>query len=435
MPRATNSGILSFNVVFKCLGECPMSAILFQSANVLDVESLQLKTAQDVWVQNGLIKSVMPHQAGATVPAGTQVIQAQGKTLMPGLIDCHVHVIAAHLNLNITANQPNVFATLRALPIMKGMLMRGFTTVRDAGGGDWNLAEATRTDMVEGPRIFAAGRALSQTGGHGDGRPRSDVIEPCGCSSRVGALARVVDGVDNVRLAVREEIMKGANQIKIMASGGVASPNDPIHYLGYSEAEIRAIVDEAEHAGTYVMAHAYTPKAIHRAVDYGVRSIEHGNLIDVSTAQFMADQQAYMVPTLITYEALANEGASLGLPAVSVAKIETVRSQGQKALEILAKAGVKMALGTDLLGESHRHQSEELRIRADILGNGAALQQATLNAAELINMTGQLGVVKAGAIADLLLVDGNPLTDMSCLLGQGDHIQAIMKDGKFYKQS
>jgi imidazolonepropionase-like amidohydrolase len=149
----------------------------------------------------------------------------------------------------------------------------------------------------------------------------------------------------------------------------------------------------------------------------------------------MADKQAFMVPTLITYEALANEGASLGLPAVSVAKIETVRSQGQKALEILAKAGVKMALGTDLLGESHRHQSEELRIRADILGNGAALQQATLHAAELINMSGQLGVVKAGAIADLLLVDGNPLTDITCLLGQGDHIQAIMKDGKFYKHT
>ncbi len=412
-----------------------MSAILFQSANVLDVESLQLQKNQDVWVDNGLIKSIVPHQPDVFIADSTQVVKAQGKTLMPGLIDCHVHVIAAHLNLNITANQPNVFATLRALPIMKGMLMRGFTTVRDAGGGDWNLAEATRTDMVEGPRIFAAGRALSQTGGHGDGRPRSDVIEPCGCSSRVGALARVVDGVDNVRLAVREEIMKGANQIKIMASGGVASPNDPIHFLGYSEGEIRAIVDEAEHAGTYVMAHAYTPKSIYRAVDYGVRSIEHGNLIDVSTAQFMADKKAYMVPTLITYEALANEGASLGLPAVSVAKIETVRSQGQKALEILAKAGVTMALGTDLLGESHRHQSEELRIRADILGNGAALQQATLNAAALINMPGQLGVVKVGAIADLLLVDGNPLTDMTCLLGQGDHIEAIMKDGKFYKQA
>ena len=411
-----------------------MNTILFQAANVLDVASLQLKTGQDVWVENGLIKSVGPHQPDAFIASDTKVVKAEGKTLMPGLIDCHVHVIAAHLNLNITANQPNVFATLRALPIMKGMLMRGFTTVRDAGGGDWNLAEATRTDMTIGPRIFASGRALSQTGGHGDGRPRSDVIEPCSCSSRVGTLARVVDGVDNVRLAVREEIMKGANQIKIMASGGVASPNDPIHYLGYSEAEIRAIVEEAEHAGTYVMAHAYTPKAIYRAVAYGVRSIEHGNLIDEETAQFMAEKNAYMVPTLITYEALANEGESLGLPAVSVAKIETVRSQGQKALEILAKAGVKMALGSDLLGESHRHQSEELRIRASILGNGAALQQATLNAAELLNMSGQLGVVQPGAIADLLLVNGNPLADISCLLGQGDHIEVIVKDGKLYKQ-
>ncbi len=411
-----------------------MNTILFQAANVLDVASLQFKTGQDVWVENGLIKSVGPHQPDVFIASDTKVVKAEGKTLMPGLIDCHVHVIAAHLNLNITANQPNVFATLRALPIMKGMLMRGFTTVRDAGGGDWNLAEATRTDMTIGPRIFASGRALSQTGGHGDGRPRSDVIEPCSCSSRVGTLARVVDGVDNVRLAVREEIMKGANQIKIMASGGVASPNDPIHYLGYSEAEIRAIVEEAEHAGTYVMAHAYTPKAIYRAVAYGVRSIEHGNLIDEETAQFMAEKNAYMVPTLITYEALANEGESLGLPAVSVAKIETVRSQGQKALEILAKAGVKMALGSDLLGESHRHQSEELRIRASILGNGAALQQATLNAAELLNMSGQLGVVQPGAIADLLLVNGNPLADISCLLGQGDHIEVIVKDGKLYKQ-
>jgi imidazolonepropionase-like amidohydrolase len=345
-----------------------------------------------------------------------------------------VHVIASHLNLTYNSQQPNVFATLRAIPIMKGMLMRGFTTVRDAGGADWNLAEATRTDLVEGPRIFAAGRALSQTGGHGDGRPRSDELETCACSTRVGALARVVDGVDNVRLAVREEIMKGANQIKIMASGGVASPNDPIHYLGYSEGEIRAIVDEAEHAGTYVMAHAYTPKAIHRAVDFGVRSIEHGNLIDADTCAFMADHGAFMVPTLITYEALANEGASLGLPAVSVAKIETVRSQGQKALEILAKAGVKMALGTDLLGESHRHQSDELRIRAGILGAGATLQQATVNAAELLNMPGQLGVIKPGAKADLLLVQGNPLADISCLLGQGENILSIMKDGKFYKQ-
>jgi imidazolonepropionase-like amidohydrolase len=225
----------------------------------------------------------------------------------------------------------------------------------------------------------------------------------------------------------------GASQIKIMASGGVASPNDPIHFLGYSEKEIRAAVEEATNAGTYVMAHAYTPRAISRAVQCGVRTIEHGNLVDESAANVMREHNAFMVPTLITYEALADEGATLGLPAESVAKIEGVRGAGKKALEILAKAGVKMGLGSDLLGAMHRHESQELKLRADILGCGMVLQQATLIGAEIIGMTDQLGVIRAGAIADLLLVDGNPLTDISCLLGQGDQIRTIIKDGKIYK--
>ena len=183
------------------------------------------------------------------------------------------------------------------------------------------------------------------------------------------------------------------------------------------------------------MAHAYTPRAISRAVQFGVRTIEHGNLVDAATAQIMRDHQAFMVPTLITYEALANEGAALGFPAESVAKIEAVRADGKKALEILAKAGVQMGFGTDLLGALHRHQSEELKLRANILGNGLTLQQATLVGAEILGMTDQLGVVKVGAVADLLVVDGNPLKDIACLLGQGDHIQAIIKDGKTYKTS
>jgi imidazolonepropionase-like amidohydrolase len=183
------------------------------------------------------------------------------------------------------------------------------------------------------------------------------------------------------------------------------------------------------------MGHAYTPHAITRAVQFGVRTIEHGNLVDAATAQIMRDHQAFMVPTLITYEALANEGLALGFPPESVAKIEAVRGDGKKALEILAKAGVKMGLGTDLLGALHRHQSEELKLRADILGNGMTIQQATLVGAEILRMTDKLGVVKVGAIADLLVVDGNPLTDISCLLGQGDHIEVIIKDGKTYKTS
>ena len=408
-----------------------MNSLLIQGGNVLDVVNLTLAPA-DVLVQDGQITQVGPK---LTAPVGAQIIDAKGKTVMPGMIDCHTHIVASQLNLGLNANLPNALATLRAVPILAGILMRGFTTVRDAGGADWALSEATRTDIVDGPRIFLAGRALSQTGGHGDFRARNDILDPCACMQKVGNIGRVVDGVDNIRLAVREEIQKGASQIKIMASGGVASPNDPIHFLGYSEAEIRAAVEEASNAGTYVMAHAYTPRAISRAVQFGVRTIEHGNLVDAATAQIMHEHHAFMVPTLITYETLANEGPGLGFPAESVAKIEAVRGDGKKALEILAKAGVKMGLGTDLLGALHRHQSEELKLRADILGNGMTIQQATLVGAEILRMTDKLGVVKVGAIADLLVVDGNPLTDISCLLGQGDHIEVIIKDGKTYKTS
>ena len=406
-----------------------MTVMLIQGGNVLDIETLTLQAAC-VLLQDGLIVAVGPN---LTAPPGAHIINAKGLTVMPGMIDCHTHIVASQVNLGINANLPNALATLRAVPILSGILMRGFTTVRDAGGADWSLAEATRTDTIDGPRIFPAGRGLSQTGGHGDFRARNDIIEPCACSQKVGNIARVVEGEDNVRIAVREEIQKGATQIKIMASGGVASPNDPIHFLGYSQTEIRAIVEEATNAGTYVMAHAYTPRAISRAVQYGVRTIEHGNLVDADTAQVMHDHNAFMVPTLVTYEALATEGASLGFPAESLAKIEAVRGDGKKSLEILAKAGVKMGLGTDLLGAMHRHQSEELKIRADILGTGMVLQQATLVGAEIIGMSGRLGVIKPGAIADLLLVDGNPITDISCLLGQGEHIRVIIKDGKTYK--
>lgn len=407
-----------------------MSTLLIQSGRVLDVETLRLLPDTSVLVRDGRIAAVGTE---LTAPEGASVIDARGLTVMPGLIDCHVHVVASRLNLGEVQRMPNVLATLSSLPILQGMLMRGFTTVRDAGGADCAMAEATRTAMIPGPRIFPSGKALSQTGGHGDFRMRTDILEPCACSQKVGSLARVVDGVDAIRAAVREELLRGATQIKIMASGGVASPSDPIHYLGYSADEIRAAVEEATNAGTYVLAHAYTARAIRRAVELGVRTIEHGNLVDADAAQVMAERGAFMVPTLITYEALANEGAKYGLPQASVDKIEAVRGAGLKALEILAKAGVRMGLGTDLLGESHRLQSDELRIRAQVLGNGAVLQQATLIGAEILGQAGQLGVLKPGALADLLVVDGNPLDDIACLLGQGDHIRAIVKDGKRYK--
>lgn len=398
-----------------------------RGGNVLDVRGLRLLNGTDVLLQGERIVQVGPAIAA---PAGAHAIDATGLTVMPGLIDCHVHAVASTFNLGVAARMPNVLATLRALPILSGMLQRGFTSVRDAGGADWSMAEAVRTGVVPGPRLFVAGKALSQTGGHGDFRARDDTLDPCSCSYKIGNIGRVVDGVDACRLAVREEILKGANQIKVMASGGVASPNDPIGNLGYSEAELRAMVEEAGNANTYVMAHAYTPRAIARAVRCGVRTIEHGNLVDAEAAQVMREHGAFMVPTLITYEALANDGARLGLPPASVAKIADVRGAGRRALEILAKAGVPMGLGSDLLGEGHVHQSDELRLRADVLGNGMVLQQATLVGAEILNMAGQLGEVVPGAIADVLLVDGNPLTDIGCLLEQGRHLRAVFKDGR-----
>ena len=406
--------------------------IVFEHADVLDASAGVLLKDRFVRIEGAKITSVSDRPVDT---AGARVIDARGRVLMPGLIDCHVHVLASQLNIGALANVPNVFAVLRAVPILKGMLDRGFTTVRDAGGADWSLAEAVRTGVIEGPRIFPSGRALSQTGGHGDLRPRSDVLEPCACTFKVGAIARVVDGVDALRLAVREELQKGAMQIKIMASGGVASPTDPIHALGYSEAEIRAAVEEASNAGTYVLAHAYTPRAISRAVRCGVRTIEHGNLVDAEAARVMADLGAIAVPTLVTYEALASEGAALGLPAESVAKIETVRTAGLRSLETYAAAGVRMALGTDLLGESHRFQSDEFRLRAGVLGHAEALRAATVHAAHVLQQDGLLGVIAPGATADLLLVDGNPLQDISVLLGQGERLQLIVQEGKVVKDA
>lgn len=408
-----------------------MKQILLKGGNVLDPAHGSLLQRHDVLIEGERIADV----SATPIHAPTaQVIDLCGKTVMPGLIDCHVHVLASLANLGLNAVQPNVLVALRAVPIMKAMLERGFTTVRDAGGADWGLSQAIETGLVPGPRIFPSGKALSQTGGHGDFRPRADVLEPCSCAFRAGAIARVADGVDAVRLAVREEIQKGATQIKIMASGGVASPTDPIGNTQYSEDEIRAIVAEAEAAQTYVMAHAYTGRAITRAVRCGVRTIEHGNLVDRAAARVMREHGAFVVPTLVTYDALARDGARLGLPAESVAKIETVRQAGRDSLAIYAEAGVPMGFGSDLLGEMHQDQSDEFRIRAALLGNLEAIRSATSIAAAILQREGELGTVRAGALADLIAVDGNPLADIGLLGGQGKHLAMVMQAGRLHRQ-
>jgi imidazolonepropionase-like amidohydrolase len=309
------------------------------------------------------------------------------------------------------------------------MLRRGFTTVRDAGGLDPGIPIAIERGLIKGPRVFRSGRVLSMTGGHGDLEPVGEHPQFCTCSIRTSAFSHIADGVDAVRRAAREELKGGAQQIKIMAGGGVATPSDPIDMVQYTEEEIRAAVEEAKARRTYVFAHAYIPESIQRAVRAGVRSIEHGNLVDEASARLMAERGCYLVPTLVTYDQIAAFGKTLKFPEASLRKLQDVAQAGAGAIEIALRAGVKVGFGTDLLGETHSAQSREFTLRAQVQSNADVLRSATVVNAALLERSGRLGVLKPGAFADLLLVDGNPLEDLGVLIGQGERIDMIMRGG------
>jgi imidazolonepropionase-like amidohydrolase len=407
-----------------------MTSILFQNASILDGTAETALADHHVLVENGTIREV---SARPITASSAQVVDLRGRTLMPGLIDCHVHVIATMADLGANAELPNTLVALRSAKIMREMLMRGFTTVRDLGGADHGLVMAIEEGLIEAPRLVICGKALSQTGGHTDYRGRYHHRDVEHYGDKAGAMGRVVDGVDAVRRVAREEIKGGAQFIKIMANGGVSSPTDPIAFLGFSNEEVRAAVEEARNAQTYVAAHLYTDEAIRRAVECGVLSVEHGNLITPETARLVKEKGAFVVPTNVTFDYLAKEGASLGLPPASIAKIEDVREQGMEALKILHEAGVMMAYGSDLLGEMHRHQSDEFILRGQVLPAIEVIRSATINAAKVLRQEGRLGVVAPGAHADLVVVDGDPLADLSLLTGQGRHMPAIMKSGRFHK--
>ena len=399
-----------------------MTALLLKNGLIFDGHSPDLLADQYVLIEGERIVSVTKERPETQA----KEIDLAGKVIMPGLIDCHFHAYAVEANFPLLESLPATYLAQAARPLMENALQRGFTTVRDAGGADYGLWKAVEDGYVKGPRLFYAGKAFSQTGGHADIRPQH--AEPCGCAL-YGNLGHVVDGVDELRKAVRENLRQGAHQIKLMVSGGIASPTDPIWMLQFSEEEILVAVDETSRRRSYVMAHAYTSETIIRAVELGIRSIEHANLIDKAAAQVVADHNAYVVPTLATYHALHLDGEGLGVPKVTLDKLQEVRSHGLEAIELCKEAVVKTGLGTDLLGEMHRYQLDELKIRQEVNTAFEILHAATAVNAEIVQHPDELGCVKAGAYADLLIIDGNPLEDLALLYEEGKGIDQIIKGG------
>lgn len=399
------------------------------NASVLDLTADRATVVPDqqIVIENDRIRSVgAPEQLH---DRDLITIDAGGRVVMPGLIDGHVHVTAYEVNLARLEDQPASYRAFRSAGLMRAMLDRGFTTVRDVGGADFGLARALEERRIAGPRLIFGGQALSQSGGHGDGRPPGrDHLSDC-CES----LSTVADGADEVLRKARNELRRGAHHVKIMLGGGVASPTDKISDVQYSPEEIRAAVLAATNAGKYVAGHAYTTAAVRQGLENGVRSIEHGNLMDESVFGLFINHDAYYVPTLVTYDAMGRAGTSIGLTPDNIAKNSEVVERGLATLEAADRAGVKIVFGTDLLGELQTQQSREFLIRQDVQSAESIIRSATTTAAELIGLVGEVGVVAPGAAADLLIVDGNPLDDVGLLADPDRNIRAVISNGSVHR--
>ncbi|MEV6812744.1 amidohydrolase family protein [Micromonospora sp. NPDC051296] len=389
------------------------SRLTIVNATVFDGVSAEL-TEGPIQIVDGTIVAI-----GGVDRSVDRVIDARGGTVIPGLIDAHFHAYGTELDLLALESSPLSYLALAGAQRLGAALRRGFTTVRDVAGGDPGLAKAITRGLIPAPRYLYTGPALSQTGGHGDPRPGD--ADLCACGAHTG---EVVDGVDALRRAVRDRFRRGAHAIKIMASGGVISHTDPIRVPQYSPEEIRAVTDEAVRRESYVAAHAYSPAAIAHAVSNGVRTIEHGNLLDEPTAQLMAAHSAFLVPTLAAYDAMERRGADFGLTRTGREKNREVLDAGRGAIKIARRAGVPIGFGTDLMGPLEDEQLIGLRLQVEVEGTFAALCSATSVNAEIIGRP-DLGRVAVGATADLVILAGDPFADPTVLWAGPDRRTVI----------
>jgi imidazolonepropionase-like amidohydrolase len=405
---------------------------LLANAFLIDCTGSEPHERASILVEGERIREV---RLGGTSPTGTHdtVIDCAGMTLLPGLTDAHVHIGAVDVNiLDQHREYPSNLLALMMARILEDTLQQGFTTVRDAGGTDWSFKAAVELGLVEGPRLLVSDRPLSQTGGHGDKRRMSETQAPEIFCPTAGMRSVVCDGADEVRRAAREQLRMGADQIKVMASGGAMSPADELTATQYQIEELQAAVEEATAARTYVMAHAYNDDSVRNCLKSGVRSIEHGNLIDEETARLIAEAGAYLVPTLVTYEALSEEGKDYGVSENVIRKIDEAREVGIRALRYAYEAGVKIASGSDLLGPLQDRKARELEIKTEVMSPMESLVSATRSNAELFGMEDEIGTIDEGKLAELLVVEGDPLENIA-ILQKPDNIRLIMKGGRMVK--
>lgn len=405
--------------------------LVFEHATLLDCTGRDPRPETRVVVEDGRIRRIGPSE-GVAAPRDAQTIDCAGRTLMPGLIDAHVHLALVELDAMKEAMLPPAVLAMRIAREIEATLEAGFTTARDAGGLDWGFKEAVRQGLIRGPRLLISGPFISQTGGHGDHRARS-FRHPFPTIPGLSDESILADGADEVRRATREALRRGADQIKVMASGGAASPTDELDHVQFSVEELAAAVEVARAVSTYVLAHAYGPRAIQNCIKAGVRSIEHGNFLDEQTADAMlASEDMYLVPTIITFELLSAHGAKDGFTDDNVRKIKQGLSGAYDSLGLAFEKGLKIGSGSDVLASFQPNKGREIACQARVMGAMGAILAATRTNAQLLRLEKEIGSVEEGKQADLIVVDGDPLTDPG-VFGEADNIRLVALGGKVVK--